>query len=258
MPTDPIQTYNPGKLEPFISDDEGNIRNYIPPANSVLTAGTLMSSAADGAIILYNGAEITTPTTAPTIGDAGAGSLGAGTYKVAYSYVDKNTPAGETKVSSYATVTIAASHDISVTGLGTLPAGVQAVNWWMSRSAADDTDIGFLVQNDGTAFTISALPAIGAADPPTENTSHLKSDGSQNWSGLLLQYDIAVDAQGKVTFGSQTGGGPFGETSLYAPCYLTGFFRTEDLTGLDQHAIDSANARLISGSIAGPGVLRVG
>jgi len=79
------------------------------------------------------------------------------------------------------------------------------------------------------------------------------SDGSQIPKAITA-YDVVVDSSGNHTIG----GGSQGETSLTAPAYFAGTFRTTDLTGLDATAItNSPSWRLISGSTA-DGILRLG
>jgi len=112
---------------------------------------------------------IAAPTGAPTLAQsAGAGTLAAGTYKVAYSYVD--TATGQTVTSPLGTVTITASKQIDVTAVTPLPAGVESVNWFMSI-AAGSTVLKFIANNNGAAFSINALPSGSAASPLTSVAS---------------------------------------------------------------------------------------
>lgn len=78
------------------------------------------------------------------------------------------------------------------------------------------------------------------------------SDGSQVPKGILM-YDCVTDASGNITFGTTAGaGGNFigqGYTSLYAPIYISGAFKTADLIGLDAGAVAALFARFVSGAI---------
>lgn len=68
------------------------------------------------------------------------------------------------------------------------------------------------------------------------------SDGTQT-ARSLLEYDTVVDEYGRHT----VGGGEFGEFSLCAPVYITGHFRTADLTGIDAAAVVDLG-RLVRGT----------
>lgn len=110
--------------------------------------------------------EVADPTTAPTLASS-AGALGAGIYLVAYAY---RNPNGSTVISEISAITLTASKQIDVTGLGSLPAGVTSVDWYVSRSA-NSTDLGFVANNDGSGFSINSLPLTTAVSAPTINTT---------------------------------------------------------------------------------------
>lgn len=110
--------------------------------------------------------ELADPTTAPTLGSS-AGALAAGIYLAAYAYRNAN---GSTVISEIASITITASKKIDVTSLGVLPAGVTSVDWYVSRSA-NSTDLGFIANNSGAAFSITSLPTSSAVSAPTVNTT---------------------------------------------------------------------------------------
>ncbi len=80
------------------------------------------------------------------------------------------------------------------------------------------------------------------------------TDGTQHAKGIL-RYDCATDSSGNITFGTASGGGPFQQTSKSAPVFVTGSFRTEDLTGLDAAAVVDLG-RLTEGTITS-GILRM-
>jgi hypothetical protein len=101
---------------------------------------------------------------APTLAESvGAGVLAAGTYLVAYSYENEN---GETVVSPTEEVTIVANKQIDVSAVTPLPDGVDSVNWYMSAAAGSE-DLKFILNNNGAAHSINALPAGNAASPLT-------------------------------------------------------------------------------------------
>ena len=104
------------------------------------------------------------PVAGPTLTQStGAGVLAAGTYKVAFSYVDAD---GETLISPSTSITIVASKQIDVTAVTPLPSGVDSVNWYMSVAAGSNT-LKRVANNSGAAFSINSLPLAGAASPLT-------------------------------------------------------------------------------------------
>lgn len=110
--------------------------------------------------------EIANPTTAPSLASS-AGSLGSGVYLVAYAY---RNPNGTTVISEIGSITLTASKKIDVTSLGSLPAGVTSVDWFVSRSA-NSTSLGFVVNNSGAAFSINSLPLTNAIPASKVNTT---------------------------------------------------------------------------------------
>lgn len=128
--------------------------------------------------------EIANPTTAPTVASS-AGALGAGVYLVAYAY---RNPNGSTVISELASITLTASKKIDVTGLGTLPAGVTSVDWYVSRSA-NSKDLGFILNNDGSGHSINSLPSSTAVSAPTINTTGEEVlRGMMSFAGKSLTY----------------------------------------------------------------------
>jgi hypothetical protein len=72
------------------------------------------------------------------------------------------------------------------------------------------------------------------------------SDGSQV-PRRILAYDCTTDGSGNVTLG----GGDWGVTQKTAPAFFKGFFRSEDLTGLDANAVTPGVGmlKLVNGSV---------
>lgn len=110
--------------------------------------------------------EIANPTTAPAVASS-SGALAAGIYLVAYAY---RNPNGTTEISEISAITVTSSKKIDVTGLGALPAGATSADWFISRSA-NSTDLGFVANNNGSAFSINSLPLTTADSAPTINSS---------------------------------------------------------------------------------------
>lgn len=110
-------------------------------------------------------AEIADPTTAPTLA-ASAGDLEAGGYLVAYAYRNAN---GNTNLSPLAYIELAADEQIDVTGIA-LPAGADSVDWFVSVESGSGVML-LVNNNDGSGFSINALPVSTADDPPKRNTT---------------------------------------------------------------------------------------
>ena len=96
--------------------------------------------------------QVTTPASAPTLVDAGAGSIGAGTYFYVYSYV---TASGETDYGPVsASITIAASHNVTVTIANSPSALVTSRNVYRGTiSSGPFYLVGTVNNNTGTTFT---------------------------------------------------------------------------------------------------------
>lgn len=73
-------------------------------------------------------------------------------------------------------------------------------------------------------------------------------DGTGNPVGIL-QYACATDASGNITFGSVAGQSEWGLTSKGAPIYVSGYFKTDDLTGLDAGAVTKLGGHLVQGTV---------
>jgi hypothetical protein len=74
-------------------------------------------------------------------------------------------------------------------------------------------------------------------------------DGSQV-AKAILALDCATDGSQNVSFGAAVGGSPWGETEPSAPAYISGYFRSTELVGLDANALTNALGRLQSGTVA--------
>jgi hypothetical protein len=75
------------------------------------------------------------------------------------------------------------------------------------------------------------------------------SDGTQVAKGIS-QYDVTTDVNGLHTIA----GGELGATYAGAPVLFSGDYQTSELTGLDAGAVANLG-RLVSGTVAGPGIL---
>ncbi len=110
-------------------------------------------------------AEIAAPVDAPTA-SASAGALSAGVYQLSYAWRNAN---GNTNFSPILAIELADDEQIDVDAV-TLPAGADSVDWFISVEA--DSDIMVLVlNNDGSAFSINALPLVTSEHAPNRNTT---------------------------------------------------------------------------------------
>ena len=201
-----------------------------------------------GTFTQYTGTtSVATPTTAPTLTATGsAGTIGAGTYVVQYTYV---TQYGETQLSPGAPVTLTSAQSIQVTSITGLPTGVTNVNFYVDG----DKVLSNTPTSGATGtVTISAISPTLGGSPPYDNTANPRPI-------CITEYDATTDSEGNITLGLQTGGGQWGETVVSLPAFFEGEFSVTDLVNLDNNAIVAwRGARLLSGSVSGPGVLHIG
>lgn len=243
MPTTAAISYSEGRLDPLLSprDAMDSMIDVQLKASQTLLAGTILGevSATPGTYGPYSSSSLAPPTVAPTVADAANGTTTLnGTYLVAYAYRNAN---GSTTISPTGSVAVTSTHQINVTSLGTLPAGVTSVDWYMSD--VGETTLQFVVNNAGGAFSITAVPAGGAADPPTVNTALASVDGTQN-PAIILAYPATTDGSGNITNPSEWAG----VTEATVPCYTKGIFKCSDLVGLDVNAVAKLRGHLIEGS----------
>lgn len=76
------------------------------------------------------------------------------------------------------------------------------------------------------------------------------SDGTQN-PKAILKYPCVTDSAGKVDL---DGSGL--SLQIIQPVYVGGFFRIEELTGLDANAVTKLGGAIVQGVVAGPGIFK--
>jgi hypothetical protein len=69
-------------------------------------------------------------------------------------------------------------------------------------------------------------------------------DGSQTPKGIL-QYAVTTDGSGNITIANEVG-----ITEKCAPMYISGIFKTTELTGLDANAVTKLGGNLVTGTVA--------
>jgi hypothetical protein len=219
--------------------------NLIPStsfARGLVLGQVTAAGPTQGKLKARNAAKATDPAAAPVPTEGAAGTLAAGVYNVAYAW--KNAQ-GHTLISPIAAVTIAGSKQIAVAAVTPLPAGVTSVDWFISIAVGSPV-LAFVANNNGAAFSINALPAAGAAAPPSSNTAYTATDGSHKAVGFLM-YDVTTDEDGNHYIASIAGGkgNPAYDEVEY---YYTGEFKKSDLVGYDAGVLLDLGGRELLGT----------
>ncbi len=116
-----------------------------------------------------NSSVLQVPSVAPApTAAAGSTALAAGTYEFSYTCLNYD---GETPASPIGSVTITAGQQIDIADISGFDTNTQSLNLYMSVAAGSAT-LGKVLNWDGAATTITALPPGGAAAPPTSNTAY--------------------------------------------------------------------------------------
>jgi len=124
-----------------------------------LLAGTItLTEAAEKT----HGAPESEPVSGPTLADS-SGALAAGDYKVCYSFANSR---GETLPGPLDSITIGANKKIDVSSVSPPPGCT--VRWYCSP-AADSLRLRLVKENDGSAFSITALPKLSDPGMPEFN-----------------------------------------------------------------------------------------
>lgn len=111
----------------------------------------------DTALTETHVAPVADPTVAPTGAESAGGTLTAGVWKLAYSYL---TSRGQTLLSPAADITVTGTGKKITTGVIAEPGGT-TVNWYLSP-AAGSPKLRYVGNNDGSAFLITDAPLLTA------------------------------------------------------------------------------------------------
>jgi hypothetical protein len=244
-----VLTYTGRKLVPAKNnerDARSDTGRLIPQTTFVRgqTLGRVTAAGpTQGLLKARSGAKVAASVAAPVPTEGSAGALAAGAYALAYAYRNAQ---GTTLLSPIASVTIAAAKRISVAAVTPLPAGALSVDWYLSIAPASPL-LAFVTNNAGAAFDINALPAPGAAAPPTANTAFTATDGSHVAVGLLV-HDTVTDADGNHYRASVVGGlgNPPYDDAMY---FYAGEFLEADLVGFDDAALADLGGRRLPGGV---------
>jgi hypothetical protein len=119
----------------------------------------------NSALAMTHAAALADPTVAPTLTGASGGALAAGTYRVAYAFVNDR---GQTLTSPITQVTLSAANSKITVSAISLPAGATAIDWFVSP-APNSPRLRLLVSNNGASFVISTPSLLSGGLPPESN-----------------------------------------------------------------------------------------
>lgn len=246
MPTSPVlRTANDG-VKPQQAHRQALSENVSLKASTVFAAGVLLGeqSLYPGVYDTYDGSLIA-PGVAAVVSQGAAGSLGAGTHHVVYTFVD--ALGGESLPSADAIVVLAASKKLHVNAVGFLPTGAVGVNWYLSL-APNSLVLGLISSNTGEAQDLDAYPAGLAPTPPLTGSAFTYTDGRQI-PRCLLEVGCFTDADGAIWIGDALRSTESQFPIAKVPAWFSGTFRTTDVPNLDARAI-SLLGRLITGDLS--------
>lgn len=109
---------------------------------------------------------IVDPSTAPTVAASAGGSLPAGTYLLAYA---DTTAIGSTYLTASASIVVTVNQKIDISGLPALTGTGR--DFYLSEKAGSENLRYVASRTDAANFSISSVPANGAALPPSHNTT---------------------------------------------------------------------------------------
>lgn len=175
---------------------------------------------------------------------------GSGNYKLTFTNPLTGNSAQTANIAfgaNDATVLAALQPIVTSTGGGTAAVSSLAV-----------TFSGLLASRPVPLMTTTAGSVAHTTTGRTANTwaayNDSNSDGTQTARGIM-KYTCTTDASGNVSYSTSSNGGPWGETSAYGQVYISGYFNTAQLTGLDANGVADFG-RLINGTTTA-GILNV-
>jgi hypothetical protein len=248
MPTSAIRTWSRQKLEPALYADRALTTAIKLAASLDLARGTVMAEK-----IGTDEKQKLVITGGPTGGSFTMTFGGQTTDAIAY-----NAPACDVEAALEELSTIG-DGNVRCYG-GQLPDGLVYIEFTGELGGANQAQLTTTDSLTGGTTPATAVTTVraGAAGTPGEYAAYDPDavNGLQLPKGILV-YDVQTDASGNATFSETSGreGGEFDEEYGDVPMYLSGYFNTEDLTGLDLKAVPQLG-RLVSGTVA-DGVLAV-
>lgn len=259
MATTPMTTYSANELIPAIYPELARTDNVAIAASQNIAAGTILGEV--GGINATSTITITastsggsfklTTTVAPTLAQTGA---------INWSATNATLLANIQTALNAAYGTTGGAPNVVPTAVS-LTAGIGTI-LLTSQNAFGGRPITWTLQDSttgGTGVTVASTTTGVVNGGSFKARDTTATDGSQV-AKVIAKFDMQTDVNGKVTFSSTSGqaGGPFGQTSDSAPVWITGYFYTQDLTGLDATAITQLGHMERGGYGSGQGgILRV-
>lgn len=137
---------------------------WVPGNANLSIKGKFGTLVVDSALTLTHAAPVANPTAATTGAESAGGSLGAGVWKLAYSYLNSR---GQTLLSPTVDITVTGTGKKITTGVVSEPAGT-TVNWYLSP-AAGSFKLRYVGNNNGSAYEITGAPLLTAPLPADVN-----------------------------------------------------------------------------------------
>lgn len=241
-------TFGNGVLVPIYGDENPTLCQAINiPVSTVIAHGTVLGQVTTSA----NDVQTITMTGTPTGGTFTwviSGIAGVGNFVLPFN--------ATATVAQGLLAAIVGSGNVTVTG-GPMPGSTLVVTYTgaLAKAPVPLMTAGTNALTGGSSPTSTvAHTTVGVTAGTFAAYASGNSDGTQV-ATCIAKYDMASDAAGNITYGSAATGGQWGESYNSAPAYFAGYFRTEQLVGLDATSIASLG-RLISGTST-KGILKV-
>ncbi len=246
MATTANATFTGLKLEPAFRADLATEISVQFPRSTTIARGTLLGE--------YTGAAANEVQTLTTSGTPTGGTFtltfdGQTTSALAY-----NATAAAVQAALEALSNIG-SGNVLCAG-GALPTGITIT----FRNDLGNLNVPAITSTDSLTGGTSPATAIaqttaGSGGPGTFGVYSNGGSGGLETAKAIASYDIITDGYGRVTFGNEVAAGQFAVKHRNAPVFISGFFKCEDLTGLDSNAVTDLG-RLVRGTTTS-GILRV-
>lgn len=247
MALSPLTTFSGQKLEPaFRADLAPEIAGQFPPGTS-LARGTVVGEYSAAAANEVQSLAIT-------------GSPTGGTFRLTFNgqtttALNHNSSAAAVQAALEALSTIGTGN-VVCTG-GALPGTAVTITFVKdlgNRNVAAITTTDSLTGGSSPASAITTSTA-GSGGPGTYGAYDNSASNGLEVARGILAYDIYVDYAGRITFGNEADSGPFATRYQNAPIFVAGYFKCEDLIGLDSNAVTDLG-RLVRGTTSS-GILSV-
>src|SRR5215467_3356355 len=222
--------------------------------NTLYPGGMVLGeiAATPGTFAPYDGALIAAGP-APVLSPGATGTLAAGLYTVAYTYLDER--GGESLPSAAGEITLDGAHALHIDPVTPLPDGARYVSWYVS-DAPDSILLRWYATNDGAALDLDTLPSPTAHLYPVEPTAFVHANGRDVTKGIN-KYTVYTDETGLIFRGQVIGQTEWGQPVDATQMWWCGVFQTVELTGLDERAV-SQLGKMLSGDLQDGRVVLVG